>query len=309
MRIYYLFRLCFLLAFFGLSAKAGAQAMYQFKIGLHAAIGMPVNRVGISVETTVSQEWFALQGGIRARLNGSGYGPAEGVFEWQTYAGFWLGVGEGQETTGFQSPQVSTLDRKFGLSYQVNHYLDNASTSQWTGTVRLKFGRFYILSENDALAPLKARDRFRSGAASFMWQGNNRLYELRTVLWHGDSGGEGAFNVSDSDYPCRFGYRDYTACQYGGYSNGVLAIVVHEQIPFHQNLQYGIGLDAEQIRNFVQNTLIHDMWFFPPAWTNVRNRHYPMLTEDGDLYLYEEGQKIRPIRAWFQIGLNQDGFY
>lgn len=290
-----------------LSGNMTAQADFRIQVGINAAIGLPINRFGICLETDYYQDWFALNSGIRLHINGTNYGPAKGRVEAQFYVGTWLGYGPNKTSNEMLSALVSTIQRQYALGYQINRYQDSQKTSQWTGTVKLKFGQFYFLTENDALVPGKPHDRYRTGAVSVIWSESDRLYELRTVLWHGET--RGAKSIRDTEYPCRFGYRDFTSCPYGNYSNGVLAFQIHQQIPFGQIVQLGAGLDAEQIRNVVQNKLIHDMWFFPTNWTPVRNLHYPMLDTSGALYLYGADQKIRPLRPYFLLGLNQSGFY
>jgi hypothetical protein len=272
-------------------------------------MGQPVTRVGLVFGTEVWVDRGSVDAEIRLHLNNSSYGPEDFHLEAQLAVGAWLGLGAPTSLVRWDYGHIAPLASKYGIGYRFTQYLDTRQTSQPTGTFRLKFGRLYLLTENDAFVPIVSADRFRSGSAAIIWATEERLYELRTVFWHGDSGGSRAQTVKDSDYPCRFGYRDFSACQFGGFSNGVVGMVLHQKIPFGQTLQLGVGVDAEQVRNFVQNRMIHDMWFFPTAWTPVRNLHYPMLRENGELYLFQEGQTIRPIRPFWMVGLNQFTWY
>jgi hypothetical protein len=82
-----------------------------------------------------------------------------------------------------------------------------------------------------------------------------------------------------------------------------------QRLPLDQYLGAEIGIDAEQIRNFFQNKLIHDSKLLPLNWNDVKNPHIPMLCADGCPYTYHDGQKIRKPRLFFQSWLNNSILY
>jgi hypothetical protein len=70
-----------------------------------------------------------------------------------------------------------------------------------------------------------------------------------------------------------------------------------------------LGIDAEQIRDIIQNKGFHDMCFIPSFMTNQKNLHIPMKMEDGYDYLFKEGQKIRKPKLVWQLALNPSLLY
>ena len=134
-------------------------------------------------------------------------------------------------------------------------------------------------------------------------------YEIRSVLWHGNTKGFTAKNICETKYPCRYGYRNFSKCQYGNYSHGILSARISHAFSSGQMAHLDLGIDSEKVRHGLQNLLIHDMILIPEKWNKARNVHYPMLDEKGEPFLFLEGQKIRADRLYFSLGLNEKGFY
>jgi hypothetical protein len=76
-----------------------------------------------------------------------------------------------------------------------------------------------------------------------------------------------------------------------------------------QNIQTNVGVDAEQVRNYVQNRLIHDLIFLPRRWRKTNSCHMPMLDTAGNQYLYRPGQEIKPTQLYWNVFSGAAGFY
>jgi len=281
------------------------------RIGATIQLGKPVNRIGLVANIFYHYDFVEVDLEWRGHYNFSNYGPPLKGWESQITTGLTFAVGKKDTllTSYFAMPFFQHTGRKFAANYALHFYNDQVETSQRSGTIALQFGRVHIVTQNDAFGSFRGGDEFRTGAFSVFYENKNWLYELKTVLWTGVTSGEGTQTFRDTDYPCRFGYRDICGAKYGRFSHGVLAGQVHRVLDYGQIVQVGIGVDSERVRNFIQNKLIHDMYFFPSKWTNVRNLHIPMLDENGDAFTYQVGQKIKPASWYLNLALNSGSFY
>ena len=96
---------------------------------------------------------------------------------------------------------------------------------------------------------------------------------------------------------------------YANTSHGLLSTQIKCNIGYSQNVQLNMGVDAEQVRNAVQNKLIHDMRFIPKKWNKAKNCHIPMLDTNNNPYLYAEDQKIRKAKLYLNAFTNANIFY
>ncbi len=284
------------------------------RIGLQITLGQPINRVGMVFNLFYQKDWIQVNSEWRGHYNFSAYGPKGKSWESRTTIGLIAAIGDSLsgETNPFVDVLLHQTKRSFALGYAYRFYHDNRQTSQGSGSLALHFKNFYILTENDMLGSTVGKDRFRTGAFAFGYRYDRWLYELTTVLWTGQTRGENTQTYRGEqagNYPARWGYRDISKALYGDCSHGVVAGRVQYALPYGQIAQATFGVDDERIRNFVQNKLIHDMYFFPSKWTTVRNLHFPMLDCEGNAYCYRDDQSVRPLRWVYQLGLNGMRFY
>lgn len=280
------------------------------RIGATIQLGKPINRIGLVANIFYHYDFIEADLEWRGHYNFSNYGPPLKGWENQLTSGVTFAFGKKEVAEiPFALHFFQHTGRKFAINYALHFYKDQIETSQRTGTIALQFDRVHIVMENDAFGSFHGGDEFRTGAFSVFYQKENWLYELKTVLWTGMTSGEGTQTFKDTDYPCRFGYRDICGAKYGRFSHGILGGQVHRYLNYGQTVQVGIGVDSEWVRNFIQNKLIHDMYFFPTAWTNVQNLHIPMLDEEGNAFTYQVGQKIKSASWYLSIALNGGGNY
>ena len=192
--------------------------------------------------------------------------------------------------------------RAYSIGYSWNFYLDNAQTSQITATFGFGIWDFRMAIENDFLA-FRNQDKYRTGVMSLFYRINNTQFGLQHAAWTGDPYAEGTSRKYDDTYPSKYGYRDMTNAPYGNFSAGIVSAVVEQSIGYGQYLGASIGIDADQIRNFMQNELIHENII-------LKNPHIPMVDTEGKQYLHnDDNQKIRPPLFFLQFLLNTGNFF
>ena len=76
-----------------------------------------------------------------------------------------------------------------------------------------------------------------------------------------------------------------------------------------KSLQGNMGIDAEQVRNFFQNKLVHELFFSPKKGRWRGGADLPMIDSEGKMYLYKKDQKIRPGRFYYNLFANPGLFY
>ncbi len=215
----------------------------------------------------------------------------------------------GKRTRGenvFMSSVSNQTGYDHSFAYTYNAYFNKIRTSQQTGVLAMQFVDVFFIAENDLLAR-PALDRFRTGAFLLMYQYQN-LYQfaMNCTMWTGQMGNRHNLNDSSAFSHC---YMDSTGGKYTQFSHGILALQMKAALPFSQNVQISAGLDAEQIRNAVQNKVFHDMVMLPKKWRPKSNCHIPMIDTLGNPFLYQGGQKIKPEELYLNIFANPSVFY
>lgn len=288
-----------------------AQQSLGFTGGLSLTAGWPVNRAGLTGAVYYVRDF--VQVSVSARgcwvLRGLGPRPFPAGPEFQVQAGVLGGFGPRRfDAHPFHTAIANQTGRQYAAAYAFSWYIDRFSTTQRSGTLAVHIGRLQLATENDALGG-GLDDRFRTGAFGIQYRFDAWTLGLQSVLWTGDARGAGVKKVTDSAYPARFGYRDVSQVPYGRFSHGILSLQAQALMPWSQIGHASLGIDAEQVRHFLQNRLIHDMPFIPDRWIKAKNLHYPMLDRTGMPYLFLPGQQVRKPRPVVQAGLNGGLFY
>jgi len=117
--------------------------------------------------------------------------------------------------------------------------------------------------------------------------------------------------TNDTIYHSRFGYKDLSKAAWGKNSVGILCFQAERaySVVSPQMAKVMVGIDAEQVRQILQNKIVHDMYFVPERWVGYKNVHYPMLQKDGTPCLSRPGQKVRSPKPFFNVALNDNLFY
>ena len=198
---------------------------------------------------------------------------------------------------------------KNSIGYTFERYFNKIGTSQNVGTIHIRTENVYYHFSNDVFANTTGYDRFRSGAFGFGYIEGGIHYNLKLLIWTGESHCKKVNKVRDSDYPARWGYRDISECPYGDISHGILTFGVNTNVGLGQNVGAEIGLDSEKLRNVVQNKVFHDLYWIPRGIATTKNLHLPMKAIDGKNYMFEVGQEIRPNKFVWQLSSNASTLY
>ncbi|MEL6589158.1 MAG: polymorphic toxin type 23 domain-containing protein [Bacteroidota bacterium] len=281
----------------------------QAQIGLVASMGTHEQKLGVQIH--YQQLWGQFQAEIRSQLcyqirhlGSQGHG-----WEWQNALGLSFVWGESeQEISPYQFLLSNRSGRKWSIGYAYLHYWDQVATSQFSGMLGIGVSSWHLRMENDFLA-WQSFDRYRSGAMSLEYWRGESLMSLRSLIWTGDPYDKNNPIIRDPNFPARAGYLDLFGVPYGNCSVGTMSLRILRTLPLGQTSFIDLGIDAEQIRNLLQNRLVHDNPLLPINWGDFKNPHVPMLDENHESYLYREGQSIRRARLFFQAGLNQAALY
>ncbi len=274
--------------------------------GIVAAIGNKFQRIGATVQGYYYYDFVQVNAELRAYRNFKNLGPAVRYNELVTSTGLLLGYGQKRnERNPFLSPVANQTKYINSIGYCYNAYFNKIKTTQQTGIVALQFNRISIISENDIFARPRL-DRFRTGAFLVQYQYED-LYQfaINCSLWSGEM----RHSVTDDKsfpYSC---YQDTVNSLYANYSHGLLSGQFKMAIGNWQTLQANIGVDAQQVRNAVQNHTLHDVLLGPALWPKSQNCHIPVLDKAGNLYLYRPGQKMKRPQFYWNVFSSAATFY
>jgi hypothetical protein len=280
---------------------------FGFSVGAHLAFGTHLQRMGLSFNAFYVKDIVQINGETRFYFNAKNLGPAKRYEEAVTSLGMLLGFGERSSSYNpFLNAVSNQTGHRYSVAYACNLYHNRIGTAQRTGVISLQFNRISFIIENDIFAKA-ILDRFRTGAFLLQYQ-HDSLFQagINCSMWTGQMGKVTATD-SKQIYPgC---YMDTTGGVYTNYSHGLLSAQLKWHVGYSQNVQMNAGVDAERVRHVMQNKLIHDMKWMPQKLQKVKNCHIPMLDENGNAYLFKEGQKIKPAKMYLNLCSNAGVFY
>ncbi len=262
---------------------------YGINVGFVGAIGTHVQRFGFVFQAYYVNGFAQINAAVRVYNNFRDLGPRGEHTEFNGALGLCLGYGK---TTTDVNRFVSSIGNQTGyknsVAYSYNVWYNRIHTSQVTGIVAFQFDRVSVILENDLLAK-PMLDRFRTGAFLLQYQDKDVQYAINCSLW---TGRMGQSVKNDSLFP-HHGYLNTSGSTYGNLSHGLLSAQIKVANDYGQYLQANAGIDAEQVRNAVQNRFIHDMPLVPKKLNKTQNLHIPMIDSAGNQYLYRKDQLIR----------------
>lgn len=278
---------------------------YGINVGFVGAIGTHVQRFGFVFQGYYVERFVQINAAVRVYNNIRDLGPRIEHTEFNGALGLCLGYGK---TTSDLNRFVSAVGNQTGyknsVAYSYNVWYNKVHTSQVTGIAAFQFDCISVILENDLLAK-PMLDRFRTGAFLLQYQDGYVQYAVNCSLWTGKMG-QSVRN--DSLYPYA-GYLNTTGGTYSNLSHGLLSAQVKFANDYGQYLQANAGIDAEQVRNAVQNRFIHDMPVVPKKLKKGQNLHIPMIDRSGNQYLYRKDQEIRKPRLFLNGYTSPNIFY
>lgn len=274
-------------------------------VSVTSSFGSHFQRFGVSVYGYMIFDFIQINSSIKLYNNFLNLGPKNEYLELNAALGLCLGYGQQLEQKNLFINSVSNQTKyQNSISYSYNFWVNKVKTSQVTGIIALQFNHFSIITENDALAK-RFLDRFRTGALLLQYQNKNFQYSINGTMWTGKLGK----GVRDDVLFPKPGYLNTDNGLYCDLSHGLLSGQVMYVDEYGQNYQANIGVDAEQVRNVLQNKLIHDLPFVPEKWNTAQNLHFPMIDVENNQYLYRPEQKIRKTKLFLNGFINPNIFY
>ncbi len=276
----------------------------QYTMQLNGTFGSHVRKIGLSAAIFKIFNHVQLHGGFEVDYYFKNLGKQNNYTEAKTAIGGALAWGRKDNKAYFFQYQQNVTAYNNHLGYTHHIYHNVVGTSQYTGVVTLGTKHLMLLAENDIFgAPML--DRFRTGAIKFIYKNDKFQFGSALICWTGEVGRR----VSDVNFPSRNGYRDVSKVPLGITSHGICFADI-SWVDATQNVtQLSIGIDADEIRNFFQNKLMHDMMLLPARFSNKSNSHIPMISTDGTMFLYQPNQQVRPVKAYLQAAFNPSVFY
>ncbi len=291
---------------------AGVQAGVSFSFGTHQ------NRLGLIIKGFVGYDFVQINPQVAFYKNFYSIGANQSAWETQIRLGTVVSWGQRDTARAFLVNEISNQTlKKNAFAYAYIWYRDGQGTGQNSGIISLQSRKFQFAMENDLLSFL-VRDRYRTGAiaVSYLLPTQTRL-TLKHISYTGDAFPKNHEWVkSNPDFPAPYGYMNTEHVHLGDKSIGSLTLGAEQALPFYQQASFDIGIDAEQVRNTLQNKLIHDHLTVPPHWVENsefnfegKNPRIPMLDSQNKPYIYKKEQKIRRPRFFALLNLNGTWFY
>lgn len=298
---------------FLLAAKLAAQDLFfqnmssGFSIGANFSAGTHFQRFGLNFNFYYVNHFIQTNSELRVYFSFKNLGPPKIYNECVLSQGLVLGYGKKQHIFNpFLNSVSNQTHYKSSIAYSYNYYFNKIKTQQVTGIAAFQFNSLSVITENDILAK-PILDRFRTGAFLVQYQYLDKFQAaINCTMWTGKMGIKKEISNPNFYYNC---YIDTTGGIYTGFSHGLLSAQIKYNLGAGQNVQANIGIDSEKVRNGIQNKFIHDMRFIPKKWNKAKNCHIPMLSDNGNQYLYKEGQKIRPTKFYWNVFSNANLFY
>lgn len=185
-------------------------------------------------------------------------------------------------------------ESSFGYAYIV--YLDRAGTSQFSGAFKAEIKRHSLMFENDFFAG-QGKDRFRTATLLYryrelLWSGH-----LGLRLWTGEASGLQVKEIVHHGKLQR--YKDLSSNPFGKTSHGIIYGGVKYALG-SQTLGVELGVDAEQVRDVLQNQVAHaSVWHRRRASKAVA---YPMLNKMGNPTF--DNSQVRTASTYFQLSIS-----
>lgn len=289
-----------------------AQNGWGYQFGASFSFGTKVNRIGMRASAFYFYDFAEVNVSVNGYYNLQSYALKQKCVELQPGLGVVFSAGNRLDST-FSNPFVGLTEthtnRPYQLGYAMLFYLDNQKTTQSTGQFSLGAYGAKIVTENDifGLHLSGGRDKFRTAAVQIEYRYQYYKWAISTVLWTGDF--KHSLKVKDSDYPSRFGYYADKNSVYGSYSLGLLSAQMDMVLPYGQTARVNFGVDSEKWRHRIQNQWMHDQYFLNEKRIKYPQIHIPMRDENGNAYLFHDGQHIKKPTLFFNVGLNNMLFY
>lgn len=268
-----------------------------FNVSANFAVGSHFQRFGLNFNFLYINKFFQSNTELRTYFSFKNLGPPKIYNELVFAQGLVFGYGPKKD---YYNPFVNSVSNQTShassVAYSYNVYFNKIRTKQVTGIISLQFNNVSVVMENDIFAK-QFLDRFRTGAFLIQYQYRDIVQAgINCTMWTGAMGKSVKHEDTHFIGSC---YMDTTGGTFTEFSHGLLSAQIKYNIGLAQNVQINVGIDAERVRDVMQNKLIHDVGFVPKNWFHRYNCHIPMLDDKAEQYIYKPGQKIKnPVFYW-----------
>lgn len=269
-----------------------------------SSIGTHNTGVGLKLNTWYQDHFYQFTMSHSTRLFAFNLGDRRNYVDHKMSVGLLVLGGKKELQPDYFSDALSNksiFNNSFGYAYM--YYFDNRGTTQGSGAFMFGSKGFDFYIENDIFAGT-GRDRFRTGSFAINYRYKNLKFTVGTRIWTGETRGAKWQELKGPDHP--YGFKIIEDLPYGKTSNGIAYCGISYYINHGQWASLELGVDSENIRNFIQNRLIHDLIFLPKKIERA-TPHYPRLDEHGCPVF--EKEDARKNRFYYQIGTGLDGGY
>lgn len=275
--------------------------------GIQLSVGTHFNRIGAFINFYAGKNSIQANSEIRCYFNFKNLGPPKKYTELVLSQGIMYCFGAGDNKLNpFFSIVSNHSAYQNSIAYAYQAYFNKIGTKQQTGLLSIQTQAYNLIFQNDLLAR-PALDRFRTGAIVVQYNyKNQRQWSLNAAMWTGQMGHKHSTGATRIPSQC---YMDTLGGTYTNVSHGLLYAQVKYNLDYAQIASASAGIDAEQIRNAIQNKVFHDQVFLPKAWRKYKNCHIPMLDSNNQVFLYQDQQRIKPARFYLNAGLNETVVY
>lgn len=277
------------------TSRFGGSVGVLFNIGTHQ------RSVGLNVKGYYTDYFYQVNVGHTFTFNGHSYGDRTNFLENRTYLGAVLLAGKRGAITDFELDGLNhQTNYNLGVSFNYLIYQDNAGTSQLSGGWGIHVQNFTLRFENDVFGGL-ALDHYRTGHILLSYRTQNFKFNAGTYFWTGETEGTPWIKTCTTD--CPNGYKILEDRPYGKTSHGALYGGVLFNMPYGNTVFWRMGVDSDNIRNTLQNRLIHDALILPKKIRHY-TPHYPRLDEDGCAVF--DKSLVRKDKFYMQFGTNDN---
>lgn len=291
-----------ILVSFRLGSQTISNTKFGSTIGVVIDLGTHVRSFGVVAKAYYTDYFYQLNISSSITFNALSYGRRKNFIENRSALGLVLLGGKKNSRIDFVLDGLNhNTAYNYGVGFNYLWYYDNIGTSQVSGgwSAHLKNTSLYF--ENDVFGG-QARDRFRTGYLVGSYKLDDFKVQIGSYIWTGETRGSRWVKLPMPKMPN--GYRSLEDLPYGRTSHGTVFLGLQSRLPFGQVAHLRYGLDSENVRNWFQNRLVHDLVLLPQK-IERNTPHYPRLDEYGCPVFVDE--EIRKTGFFMQFGLN-DGF-
>jgi hypothetical protein len=278
---------------------------FTINAGVNVMAGTHYNRIGFNIGIHYVYGHFQSNTEARVYYNFLAPGPAKKYFEATVSQGLVGAFGTADHFSRFYSTVSNQTGYAHSIGYAYNLYLNRAGTTQQTGVISIQSGSFAIITENDILGR-PSLDRFRTAAFLLQYTGGDVQAGISCALWTGQMGYRKEIDDPHFKAGC---YMDTAGGKLTHVSHGFLSTFGTVRASYGQTARLNAGIDAERVRNALQNRIMHDMLLGKNTLHRKKNCHIPMVDTSGAPFLYREGQQLRKSRPFVNISANPSLFY